>query len=60
MQHSDPVERVVEAMVISITEIPDDPHLEELFRMLTSLFRTYAIPEHSIVVPGPFRCDDRN
>ena len=33
MQRGDPVERVVEAMVISISEIPDDPYLEELFRM---------------------------
>ena len=33
MRWGAPVERVVEAMVISISEIPDDPHLEELFRM---------------------------
>ncbi len=33
MRLDDPVERVVEAMVISISEIPDDPYLEELFRM---------------------------
>jgi AcrR family transcriptional regulator len=33
MQLDDPVERVVEGMVIAISEIPDDPYLEELFRM---------------------------
>lgn len=37
MRRSDPVERVVEAMVISISEIPDDPYLEELFRMRDAL-----------------------
>jgi len=30
-----------------------------LLTKLGSLFRTYAIPEHSIAVPRPFRADDR-
>lgn len=30
---ADPVERVVETMVISISEIPDEPYLKELFAM---------------------------
>ena len=29
----DPVERVVETMVISICEVPNDPYLKEIFRM---------------------------
>lgn len=29
----DPVERVIECAVISITEIPDDPYVKELFQM---------------------------
>ena len=33
MRPDDPVERVVEGMAIAISEIPGDPHLEELFRM---------------------------
>ena len=33
MRIEDPVDRVVETMVISVTEIPDDPYLQELFRM---------------------------
>lgn len=33
MRLDDPVERVVETMVISISEIPDDPYLKELFQM---------------------------
>lgn len=33
MRLDDPIERVVEALAISISEIPDDPYLEELFRM---------------------------
>lgn len=33
MALDDPVDRVVEAMVISISEIPDDPYLVELFQM---------------------------
>ncbi len=33
MRLDDPVERVVEAMVISISEIPDDPYVQELFQM---------------------------
>ena len=33
MQHDDPVERVVEALAISISELPDDPYVQELFRM---------------------------
>ena len=33
MRLDDPVERVVETLVISITEIPEDPYLSELFRI---------------------------
>jgi len=33
MRLDDPVERVVEAMVISISEIPGDPNLKELFQI---------------------------
>ncbi|MFK7894689.1 MAG: TetR/AcrR family transcriptional regulator [Myxococcota bacterium] len=29
----DPIERIVEVMAITISEIPDDPYLSELFRM---------------------------
>lgn len=31
-----------------------------LFQKLSCLFRTYAIPPDSLVVPGPFARDDRN
>ena len=33
MRLDDPVERVVETMVISISEAPEDPYLKELFQM---------------------------
>lgn len=33
MRLDDPVDRVVEALVISISEIPDDPYVRELFQL---------------------------
>ena len=39
----DPVERVIETLVISICEVPDDPNLREIFRM------SNAVSIHSAV-----------
>lgn len=33
MRLEDPVERVVEGLVVSMTEVPEDPYLAELFQM---------------------------
>ncbi len=39
----------------------EDPRPQPgVFQKLGSLFRTYAIPEDSIVLPGPFHQDDRS
>lgn len=48
MRLEDPIERVVEALAISISEIPDDPYLDELFRM-RDVVSVYAANRNAFV-----------
>ena len=48
MRLDDPVERVVEGMVLAISEIPDDPYLGELFRMREAV-SVHAANENAFV-----------
>ena len=48
MRLEDPIERVLEAMVISISEIPDDPYVMELFQM-RSVVSVHAASENAFV-----------
>ncbi len=45
----DPIDRVVETMVITITEAPDDPYLSELFRM-ADVVSVHAASQNAFVV----------
>ena len=46
--HEDPVERIVETLVILISEVPDDPYLAELFRMREAV-SIHAAGQHAFV-----------
>ena len=48
MRIEDPVERVVEGMVIAISEIPDDPYVKELFQMRDAV-SVHAASENAFV-----------
>jgi AcrR family transcriptional regulator len=48
MQREDPVERVVEALTISISEMPDDPYVKELFQM-RDVVSVHAASQHAFV-----------
>ena len=48
MKREDPVDRIVEAIVISISEIPDDPYVMELFQMRDAV-SVHAASEHAFV-----------
>ena len=48
MELDDPVDRVVEGMVIAISEIPDDPYVKELFQMHNAV-SVHAASENAFV-----------
>lgn len=48
MELDDPVDRVVEGMVIAISEIPDDPYVKELF-LMPDVVSVHAASENAFV-----------